>query len=90
MACLTELQTKCLKAWIDTDPDFDVLDFDNIADRSGVRRHLVRRVVREMKRRGVTRFARGCWTEDGEPAGSGYGLTDLGRTMMDEAYSNGD
>lgn len=82
MARLTARQQQALKAWEDTDADFDVLSFDTIAKRSGLARCDVRRTVRDMARRGYTRFVSGCWTDDGEPAGSGYGLTDRGRTAM--------
>lgn len=79
---LTARQQQALKAWEDTDKDFDVLSFDTIARRSGLARCDVRRTVRDMARRGYTKFYRGCWTDDGTPAGSGYGLTDMGRTTM--------
>ncbi|TIM95059.1 MAG: hypothetical protein E5Y34_27665 [Mesorhizobium sp.] len=76
---LTELERTAIMAWQDTQDDFDVLSFDAIADRSALPRKMVRRTVRAMARKGVTRYVRGCWTEDGEPAGSGYGLTPIGR-----------
>lgn len=84
MSELTANQAKAMKAWEDTCEDFDVLSFDTISRRSGLPRYLVRRTVRAMARKGFTRFCFGCWTDDGTPAGSGYGLTDKGRAYMDE------
>lgn len=81
---LTLTRQKTLTAWLDTDEDFDVLSFDTISRRSGVERHRVRRVVRDMARRGYTRFVSGCWTDEGLPAGSGYGLTSVGRAALSE------
>lgn len=81
-ASLTKNEATALRAWFDTDEDFDVLSFATIGKRSSLPQHLVRRTVRNMKRKGVTHFVRGCWTEDGDPAGSGYGLTRVGRDVM--------
>lgn len=81
---LTENETQALRAWCDTYEDFDVLSFAKIADRCTLPRPLIRRTVRNMARKGITRFVRGCWTDDGEPAGSGYGLTPAGRTALKE------
>lgn len=82
MANLTQNEATALKAWEMSDPDFDVLPFAAIARRSKLPAHLVRRTVRSLARKGLTQFVRGCWTEDGEPAGSGYGLTRVGRDVM--------
>lgn len=38
----------------------------------------VRRSVRSLARKGIAEYRRALWTEDGEPAGSGYGFTPLG------------
>lgn len=51
------------------------LNFDLIADRSGVERSLVRRNVRHLKRLGLADFAIGLTDEDGRMAGAGYGIT---------------
>ena len=81
-AKLTRNEEMALEAWRYTDRDFDVLSFAEIANRSKLDRSLVRRTVRRMARNGITSFHRGCWTVDGEPAGSGYGLTSAGRTAL--------
>lgn len=79
---LTPNQSEALKAWRDTDSDFDVLSFKAIADRCDLPSYLIRRTVREMARKGITQYARGCWTDSGEVYGSGYGLTKNGRAML--------
>lgn len=81
---LTNNEKQALRAWRDTYEDFDVLSFADIASQSTLPRPLVRRTVRSMARKGITRFVRGCWTDEGEPAGSGYGLTTAGRTALKE------
>lgn len=81
---LSALENTALTAWHDTYADYDVLDFAAIAGRSGLPRGSVRRVVRAMARKGLTRFVRGCFSYDGEMAGSGYGLTDEGRKLMED------
>jgi len=79
---VTDLEMEVLRAWTRTDMDFDVLPFNTIARRSGVPRPKIRRVVRAMARKGITEYHKGCWTEDGEPGGAGYGLTREGRRWM--------
>ncbi len=50
--------------------------FAPIAQRTGLDRRRVRRACRSLARKGLTQFERGLWTEDGEPAGSGYCLSE--------------
>lgn len=52
--------------------------FASIMQETGLDRRLVRLACRSLKRKGMTEFYRGLWTEDGEPAGSGYGATKAG------------
>lgn len=54
--------------------------FRNIAG-FGVPRHDTRRVVRKLARMGMAEFASGLANDDGEFRGSGYRLTDYGRTV---------
>lgn len=75
---LTANELKALKAWRKCSEDFDVINFKEVAARSRLERRLIRRTVRALARKGFTKYYRGLWTEDGEPAGSGYGLTKLG------------
>lgn len=64
--------------------DFNYLPFKSIAERSHLRRAVVRRCCRSLKRKGLAAFARGLWTEDGLPAGSGYGATRAGVERADQ------
>jgi len=80
---LTALQRLLLAAWVGMGEEFGCLTFNAIARRSGVDRRLVRRGIRALARKGVTEYHRGLWTDEGEPAGSGYGLTPLGWAALD-------
>jgi hypothetical protein len=55
--------------------------FAPICQHTGLERSVVRRACRSLKRKGLARFETGLWTEDGEPRGSGYGLTRAGLTL---------
>jgi len=81
---LTLNEYKALTAWRDVSPDFDVLSFAAIERLSGLPRRLVRRTVRSMARKGVTKYVRGAWTDEGQAYGSGYGLTDEGHKLLNE------
>lgn len=56
--------------------------FAAIMDRTGLDRRAVRNACRVLRRRGLTDFRNGLWTEDGEPAGSGYRITKAGRDAL--------
>lgn len=58
--------------------DFGYANFSMIASESGLPQKNVRRTVRSLARKGFAEFGKGLWTEDGEPAGSGYRCTDAG------------
>lgn len=64
------------------DAYFGVLDFDAISTRTGIERASVRNTCRRLKRDGVADFQRGCWTEDGRPAGSGYCISREARAIL--------
>lgn len=49
-----------------------------IAGNAGLHRELTRGALRALADRGLARFERGLMTEDGELAGSGYGITKAG------------
>jgi len=53
-------------------------NFANLSFNAKMERKEVRRIVRHLARRGLTEFGKGLWTEDGEPAGSGYRITAAG------------
>lgn len=65
-------------------PDF-YWPFSLIQERCAVEPGDARRVVRALARKGMTQFRRGLFTEDGEVAGSGYGVTDAGYAFAEAA-----
>jgi hypothetical protein len=65
--------------------DFSI-GFKWISEETGLPRDEVRRICRSLKRRELTYFVTGGMTEDGEVAGSGYGITDRATEFID--YNN--
>ncbi len=61
-----------------SDDGLGYVNFKTIAKRSGLDPKHVRRTVRALARKGLAEYARGLWSEDGEPRGSGYCCTKLG------------
>jgi len=55
-----------------------------IAGDAGLHRELTRGALRSLRDRGLAKFQRGLMTEDGDVAGSGYGITPAG----DHVYWN--
>lgn len=55
--------------------EFLFCSFSSLGSETNLERKVVRRACRSLARKGYARFASGLWTEDGEPAGSGYGAT---------------
>ena len=55
--------------------DFGCLPFKPISNRTGLDVKVVRRACRSLTRKGLAAYERGLWTEDGQPAGSGYRAT---------------
>lgn len=64
--------------------DFCYLHFRTIMDATKLTRAEVRRAVRSLARKGLTQYAKGLWTEDGEMFGAGYCCTDGGLKHVDE------
>lgn len=59
--------------------------FKWIGKRTRLPRNKVRLACRSLKRKGLTKFASGLWTDDGTPGGSGYSATKEGRALIDNA-----
>lgn len=76
-------EAKVMTAWIGADRDFGFYSFKGTAAHSGVELKHIRRTVRALARAGYLEFCRGLRSEDGEPGGAGYGLTDKGREYLD-------
>jgi hypothetical protein len=74
----------------DADGDFCFRSFKHIAANCPLPQHLVRRTIRRLARKGLARFESGLCTEDGDFYGSGYALTETGRTLVSaiDAVSN--
>ncbi len=58
--------------------DFGFIGFRGIRARVKLPRQAIRLACRSLKRKGLARFSAGLWSEDGEPAGSGYAATEAG------------
>jgi hypothetical protein len=55
------------------------IGFDMVVERTRLSRAEVRRHCRSLARRGLARYERGLWSEDGDrPRGAGYGPTKAG------------
>lgn len=54
------------------------MPFAPICKGTGLPRERVRFICRHLTRKGLLQFCRALWTDDGEPRGAGYGLSDAG------------
>jgi hypothetical protein len=81
---VNENEKKVLKAlaesYYDND-EFGFWGFDGLAKETCLDRKQVRRACRSLRRKGLAQFEKGLWTEDGEPAGAGYGATKEGAEL---------
>lgn len=57
--------------------------FKGISAETGIDAGQVRRSCRFLARKGLTKYGRGLWTEDGEPFGSGYAATKEGHDLAE-------
>ena len=73
-----------LATYYGIDTDFCVMSFATLASRSGLDRKLIRRTVRALARKGFAQYERGCWTDDGDMAGSGYRCTTEGYAYAEQ------
>lgn len=63
--------------------DFGCFTFAGIASRTRLARPKIRLACRALARKGLAEYHRGLWSEDGRPAGAGYGVTQAGRERAD-------
>ena len=47
-----------------------------------ITRDMASAICKSLRDRGFLTYERGLWSEDGEPAGSGYAITDKGRKYL--------
>lgn len=66
------------------DSDFGFIGFAGIANDLPLDRKIIRRACRSLARKGLARYARGLWTEDGTPGGSGYTATRAGIKVREQ------
>lgn len=74
-----QAEALALKALCEVSGDWAYFTFKLISKKTGLDIAATRQAVRTLASRGYAEFARGLWTEDGTPAGSGYRATDEGR-----------
>jgi hypothetical protein len=87
---MTENERKVLSALHDAYSDYEdfcYLGFAGIMSRTGLDRKIVRRSARSLARKGLAQFGSGLWTDDGEPAGSGYRCTKEGAALIHDERS---
>lgn len=83
MTNLNPNEVKVLAALNTGSDDFGFYPFDTVCRYTKLKRNVVRRACRSLKRKGLARYGMGLWTDDGEPAGSGYAITKDGRGLAD-------
>jgi hypothetical protein len=81
-ARLNELERKVLRALVSADDycGFCYLSFKGIRAKTRLGIKEIRRACRSLTRKGLAEYGRGLWTEDGEPAGSGYAASRAARS----------
>lgn len=68
--------------------DFGFWGFAGLMKQTGLDRKTVRRCCRSLRRKGLAVFESGLWSDEGEPAGSGYCSTQAGRDLIDKENSS--
>jgi hypothetical protein len=53
-----------------------------LARETGLHRDIVRGVCRSLTDQGLAHYMKGLWSEEGYPAGAGYGITDAGAARL--------
>lgn len=90
---MRDVHTKVLRALVEhyrDCEDFCFVGFAGLAADTGLERSAVRRSCRFLARKGLAKFGHGLWTEDGEPAGSGYCATEAGVEFVGEEQQAGE
>lgn len=86
-------EMKVLKALVevyDSCGDFGYLGFKGIAAHSGILDlKLIRRTVRSLARKGLAKYGKGLWAENGGMAGAGYCCTKEGYGVWVDMFHSG-
>lgn len=83
---MTDAHRAVLKALYDVYDDYDgggFAHFSYVIKKTGFPRNVVRRICRHLARQGMAEYSRGLWSEEGKPAGAGYGITEAGRRALE-------
>lgn len=85
-----EDQALCLKSLEQhyNPSDGTCIYFRTIAAETGLTFDEVRRHVRAAAGDGLAKYHKGLWTEDGEPAGAGYCITEKGLEYLEQLRAN--
>lgn len=76
---MNDIERKVLAFLADNGSEyFGYSGFAPIVADTRLDRKQVRRACRSLARKGLAQFGSALWTEDGEPAGSGYCITTAG------------
>jgi hypothetical protein len=81
---LSPINLKVLEALHDETGDYCYRSFASISRDTGLDRKAVRRACRFLARKGLAVYGRGLWTDEGEPAGSGYAATKQAAEQISE------
>lgn len=82
---LKENQIKVLRVFAGLDNTDYYLPFKPIVEETGLERREVRLICRRLKRLGLLDYKNGLISDwDGTIAGAGYGLTEIGKSKIDE------
>jgi hypothetical protein len=78
-------ETKVLRTLVEVwREDAGFCAFAYLGEETKLERKDVRRACRSLRRKGLTEFGAGLWSEDGEMRGAGYAATRAGREWVDD------
>lgn len=88
MARLTEAHLTLFREWEWMDVGMGY-NFKSLEARQKLPRTEFRPLVRDLADEGYLELIRGCFTEDGDPYGSAYCLTEKGRLALEQSDRDG-
>jgi len=80
---LSSTHHKFLNEWAAQDVGMG-FHFKALESRTCLPRDTIRNLCRDLAAAGFLEFSRGCFTEDGDPYGSAYVLTQAGRDFLSQ------